>query len=1246
CGHSDLESILSGLQAVSSQVTAPIDELILENNLMPSLPGRAFVPLRVVRLMLRENKLESVSSNWLAGLEEYLLEVFIVEPELRSLPEDCLENFPKLEALTLQAGGVSRIPNLSNLSRLRYVQVQLPALFEVSPVKLRGLDSLEQIHVVGSPFLTKLDAGVLQDMPRLVTANFTECAIKWVHPRALARLPSLKQFSLSRNKITDAGFVGRSVRELPVLAVISLDHNEIDSLKEASFVDIPPLREIYLNDNRIKEIQRGAFHRLPSLRILDLSNNHIRTVHPEFFLQPYDSGLEDLSLTNNRLDHVMYITIILDVLPRLRFLDLSQNRFQEIMFGSMRGHQALERLHLDHNQLKRVVREAFSGMPALRELRLRNNSLSNYLEMPLWNLPALKGLDLSHNDFRRLDRRMLANLPSLRRIDMSRNNLVVVDPATFLATPALEHVNLSHNAIDLVDHQTFLHLANLFELDVGYNRLRGVVAGLPRALEHLHMPRNQIATLPRAPSPDLLLPALRTLDLTGNNLQHLPSEALISMPLLRKLYLGENSLQSLEERSLDGLGRLEVLDLHDNRLVKVGDSSLRDLRRLREVNLRSNRLETLQPELLRENRALHSLDLSHNLLTDTLPSALENNKELKEVRLSHNALVRFPGAVMSLQELEHLDLSHNRIGQLSQPLNGLRSLATLKMSKNKLTALVGGTFRDMGNLSALELDSNQIQFVTPHAVRSMPALTTLKLSKNRLSTLPSAAFSDLPALLKVELQENQLTHLASDSFTGVPNLLMLNLSYNQLTGLDRAGLNGLKSLEVLDLSHNKVSRFATPGLPHLTSLIHLKMDDNRLCQIQGSPFAKMSHLRMLSLRNNKLTSLSETTFDPIRSTMYHLDVEGNPLRCSCGLLWLQAWLRSGQVPGPRCADGSYLSEYRLSRQDCVEPKHFETIPGCDDRPPTPGQTQLLSTLTESKDPLQRPTPEESEYFYEDYVEYEENTTLPYNLTKLVAISTTASPPTSIPPATAATPSTIPPAVLSHFIPGDTPTLYAGGAKPPSRPDEPKEQQKPQGPTFTFFGMPLHTINLGGFWGSGRDGEGRSRFPGAKGRVQQIPGHPNVEKGFLPIVPGGASGGFKPVFSPFDNRTSGQFSKPIKLNYTIWDLPSQPEGGFPQATVSKVDPEEEEAERVSRLTAEGFNSTKGRPPKVDIETTSDDAPFHGLNGIEAAYETTTVPVTTPEILTRPPITFLPTVTFRVSKGEPTTEPYGPGNDFLI
>jgi Leucine-rich repeat (LRR) protein len=103
-------------------------------------------------------------------------------------------------------------------------------------------------------------------------------------------------------------------------------------------------------------------------------------------------GLETIHLQNNDISRIEEVRSILNALPTLKYLDLSNNKLTEIPFGALRGHGTLEQLHLNNNQLRLIERDAMMAMPSLRELRIRNNSLTDLLPMPFWNLPALKGL--------------------------------------------------------------------------------------------------------------------------------------------------------------------------------------------------------------------------------------------------------------------------------------------------------------------------------------------------------------------------------------------------------------------------------------------------------------------------------------------------------------------------------------------------------------------------------------------------------------------------------------------------------------------------------------------------------------------------------------------------------------------------------------------------------------------------------------------------------------------------------------
>lgn len=128
--------------------------------------------------------------------------------------------------------------------------------------------------------------------------------------------------------------------------------------------------------------------------------------------------------------------------------------------------------------------------------------------------------------------------------------------------------------------------------------------------------------------------------------------------------------------------------------------------------------------------------------------------------------------------------------------------------------------------------------------------------------------------------------------------------------------------------------------------VALQMDNNNICAIHGSPFNGMPRLRVLSLKNNRMTSLAEPAFQHLRSNIAVLDIDGNPLSCSCGMMWLQAWLKeASSEQGPRCADGSLLKEARLSRQDC---RNVDTpVVGCEASPPGRYYRYFLARMVNS-----------------------------------------------------------------------------------------------------------------------------------------------------------------------------------------------------------------------------------------------------------------------------------------------------------
>lgn len=106
------------------------------------------------------------------------------------------------------------------------------------------------------------------------------------------------------------------------------------------------------------------------------------------------------------------------------------------------------------------------------------------------------------------------------------------------------------------------------------------------------------------------------------------------------------------------------------------------------------------------------------------------------------------------------------------------------------------------------------------------------------------------------------------------------------------------------------------------------------------------------------------------------------MACTCSLVWMSSWLQKiSASAGPKCVDGTFIREMRLSREDCLTPKVDPVAPGCEEYTTTtasPFNTTLITTGLSSNMSKENnaklgnnlaPLPEESDYFYQDYVDY-------------------------------------------------------------------------------------------------------------------------------------------------------------------------------------------------------------------------------------------------------------------------------------
>ncbi|XP_034349390.1 platelet glycoprotein Ib alpha chain [Arvicanthis niloticus] len=127
---------------------------------------------------------------------------------------------------------------------------------------------------------------------------------------------------------------------------------------------------------------------------------------------------------------------------------------------------------------------------------------------------------------------------------------------------------------------------------------------------------------------------LKTLDLSHNNLQSLPSLGQ-TLPALTSLTVSFNKLSSLSPGTLEGLSQLEFLYLQNNDLRSLPPGLLVSTTNLRKLDLSNNKLRELPPGLLDGLESLDTLYLQGNWLR-TIPKGFFGTLLLPFVFLHSN----------------------------------------------------------------------------------------------------------------------------------------------------------------------------------------------------------------------------------------------------------------------------------------------------------------------------------------------------------------------------------------------------------------------------------------------------------------------------------------------------------------------------------------------------------------------------------------------------------------------------------
>ncbi|XP_039145755.1 receptor-like protein 15 isoform X2 [Dioscorea cayenensis subsp. rotundata] len=509
-------------------------------------------------------------------------------------------------------------------------------------------------------------------------------------------------------------------------------------------------------------------------------------------------------------------------LSKLRYLDLSNNQFNESIVPHLIGLSSLKTLYLEWNDMGGdLPLKGLCKLMNLEELDIGYNDLSGDIPLCFGHLSSLSYFDISYNQiqmpfpsiiFKNLTKLKyaffsnnyfcgalsideFANNTELKILDFSNNNQLEVQNEHVRLTPSfqLDAIFLSNCICNSVP----MFLSTQYQIkhiDLSNSNLKGnIPMWLFQNKTHLYYLnlRNNSLTGPLI-FPSHLKTNLIWFDVSNNKLIgeiHMSIGYVI--PYISYLNMSENSLQGVIPFSFRNLSHLNTLDLSNNKLSGQVSNSIEYLDNLLVLDLGEN---NFQGNMFTNNFSLtylYAFIVNKNQLTGEIP----------------NSICKMFFSI--------LDISENRLsGALPSCMNNFQySLKVLDVRGNSLEGSIPSKFCGFFWLQYLDLSNNHFSGLIPPCF-NFPHLLYLNLKDNNFTgSFPSASFGNNLEIL--DIGNNHFIGGIPNWIGTLQNLKIFSLKGNHFKGPIPKQICNLKYLHILDFSQNNLSEEIPPCIHNI-----------------------------------------------------------------------------------------------------------------------------------------------------------------------------------------------------------------------------------------------------------------------------------------------------------------------------------------------------------------------------------------------------------------------------------------------
>ncbi|XP_044260698.1 leucine-rich repeat-containing protein 40-like isoform X2 [Tribolium madens] len=470
--------------------------------------------------------------------------------------------FEDLTALNLQDNNITSLPpEIGKLTKLTKLNLSHNKI-NVLPPEFYKLVELQVLSLAHNN-LEKISKN-FGDLVMLQQLDVSHNVLTKLPP-GMGFLVRLTEINLSHNKLIE---LPPDIVNLRGLLKLDVTHNDLVYLPKMG--ELAKLQFLYAQHNNIEEIPdfEGCTH----LQQVYFGNNYIKEVTPDFCENT--SNLKILDLRDNKIEQIPNEIAMLQHLIRL---DLTNNDLTDLP-NSLGLLAHLQNLQLEGNKLKKIRADIIKG----GTMRILKHLKEQLADEEVENVPKASTTQIKAKTFP--DRYTMKHS---RALNVTMKQLTSVPDDVFEEAKLAEVtiVDLCKNKLSSVPSGLQLIAENLTELNLSMNLISEIPAFISNCikLKYFDLGNNLLSNLPECLSS---LVSLRELVLNNNRFNHIP-DCVYGMVGLEILLACDNKITDVNVDGLKNLKRIATLDLTNNNIGHI-PPELGNITQLRTLELRGN----------------------------------------------------------------------------------------------------------------------------------------------------------------------------------------------------------------------------------------------------------------------------------------------------------------------------------------------------------------------------------------------------------------------------------------------------------------------------------------------------------------------------------------------------------------------------------------------------------------------------------------------------------------------------------